>query len=59
MKNQKPDYSKFQKGTSIYICRICSKRTRDVGDDSASAELCSACYAKCLGENAVADGRDA
>ena len=59
MKNQKPDYSKFQKGTSVYVCRICGKRTRDVGDDSAGVDLCSVCFEKCGAENEAADGRDA
>ena len=48
-------YSRFQKGTGLYSCRLCGKRTRDVGDDSAGVQLCAACYAQCGAENAAAD----
>ena len=47
--------SLFKKGTGVYLCRICGKRTRDAGDDSAGVLLCSHCYDKCVEENAAAD----
>ena len=49
------NYSRFQKGLGLYACRLCGKRTRDVGDDSAGVQLCAACYAQCVAENAAAD----
>jgi hypothetical protein len=46
------NYSRFQKGSGVYVCRQCGRRTRDVGDGSGECELCSACYAKAFAENA-------
>ena len=49
------NFSHFQKGTALYVCRDCGKRTRDVGDDSAGVGLCARCYDICLRENEAAD----
>ena len=49
------NFSHFQKGTALYVCRDCGKRARDVGDGSAGVQLCAACYAQCVAENAAAD----
>lgn len=46
-------------GQSTYTCRICSKRTRDTGNDEAGLELCFRCLKVCEAENAESDyGKD-
>lgn len=42
----KTDNSRFRGGLagSTYICRVCSKRTRETGEGESSLDLCKACY---------------
>ena len=50
--------SKFQKGTSTYICTMCNKLTRAISTMTAyeAVELCAACYEALEADNQAADG---
>lgn len=37
-------YSKIQKGSGVYICSICGKKTRDTGHEEGSVGICKSCY---------------
>ncbi len=37
-------YSKIQKGSGVYICSICGKKTRDTGHGEGSVGICRDCY---------------
>lgn len=48
--------NRFKKGSAIYTCMCCGKRTRATGHSEENNGLCADCY-NCGGdENAVADG---
>ena len=49
--------SKFQKGTSTYICLMCNKLTRATSTMTAyeAVELCAVCYEALEAENLAAD----
>lgn len=47
--------SRFQRGSGVYTCRICSKQTRETGQSESGAELCAKCYEMSGDENSVAD----
>ena len=52
------DNRRFQKGSGVYTCEICGKKTRSTGrGDCDLANLCEKCYDKLSVENAIADGR--
>lgn len=51
----KKDNSRFQRGSGVYVCRICSKRTRETGEGESSVELCFACYERAGWENTHSD----
>ncbi len=34
----------FRRGESSYVCRVCKKRTRNVGGDEESCQLCLDCF---------------
>lgn len=45
----------FQRGRSTYTCRVCTKQTRNTGDEG-SADLCADCYDEAGVENEHLDG---
>lgn len=47
----------FTKGSGVYECRVCHRRTRDDGHgDSVNVRLCTQCYALAGIENMISDG---
>ena len=50
--------SKFQKGTSTYICTMCNKLTRAISTMTTYEvfELCAVCYEALEADNQAADG---
>lgn len=45
------DARRFAKGSAVYVCRICGRKTRSTGrGDNENVRLCEACF--CLGEQA-------
>lgn len=48
--------SRFQRGSAVFTCGECGKKTRDTGKGEASVEMCAKCYDAALQANAVADG---
>jgi len=38
-----PDYSKFQRGTGVFTCGCCGRKTRETQDTSGS-DMCGICY---------------
>ena len=51
--------SRFQKGSAVYTCRICDKRTRATGQSEEHAVLCANCFEECGNENEHLDTHDA
>lgn len=45
----------FKRGSGVYTCRVCGKRTRDVHNEEGQAKLCSACYDEAGWENTHSD----
>lgn len=52
------DNSKFQRGTGVYTCTVCGRRTRETDQDAASLKQCAQCYEIGGLENLVADSSD-
>lgn len=53
------NYSRFQKGSGVYVCGLCGKKTRATGrKDNELVELCKKCYEQMQKENAEADARN-
>ena len=51
--------SKFQRGSAVFTCECCTRRTRATNSDHAQNGLCDACYELAGIENAFSDyGRD-
>jgi hypothetical protein len=49
--------SQFQKGQSVYACRVCGRNTRQTGNgDNEHVELCEDCYEMAGLHNRVQDG---
>lgn len=48
--------SRFQRGSAVYTCRVCGKRTRETGDSESFVFLCAACYEEAGWENEHQDG---
>lgn len=46
---------RFQRGSGIYVCRICGKRTRETGGDESNVELCFSCFEEAGLENEHSD----
>lgn len=42
--------NRFTRGTGVFQCRKCARKTREVGD-GASAGMCDDCYELCVFEN--------
>lgn len=56
----KRDNRRFQsrcgvRGSGVYTCGRCGKRTRETGDGESSNELCRACLRICYWENHHSD----
>lgn len=50
------DNRRFQKGSGVYNCIVCGKRTRETGDGESDVQMCALCYFKESWYNAVQDG---
>ena len=48
-------FNRFTKGTGVYTCGCCGRRTRDTGDGAING-LCSTCYDLAGFENSIMDG---
>jgi len=46
--------SRFQRGTGVYSCHVCGRKTRSTGDNGQS-ELCPQCYELAGYENSLSD----
>ncbi len=38
------DNRRFQRGTAVYLCGICRKKTRETGECESGCGLCRSCY---------------
>lgn len=47
--------SRFQRGSGVYQCRVCSRSTRFTGGDGADVKLCDECYELAGEENHLSD----
>jgi rubrerythrin len=47
-------YNRFAKGSGVYTCAVCGKRTRRTGD-GAGVGLCEKCYEYATWENSHSD----
>ena len=52
-------YSRFKKGSGVFSCRHCKRRTRDTNGSNGNAELCADCDEGFLYENGGNDTSDA
>lgn len=50
------DSRRFQRGSGIYTCEYCGKKTRYTGSDAYSVRLCDYCFELCNWENTYSDG---
>ena len=48
--------NRFQKGSGVYICECCGKKTRETGLGESHVELCAYCYEVAGWENSFSDG---
>jgi len=48
--------SKFQRGSGVYTCQSCGKKTRETGLFESDYGICAYCYEVGGLENAYADG---
>jgi hypothetical protein len=53
-----PRNSRFQKGSGVYTCRDCGKKTRETGNCESGVDLCAACYEDAGLENDHYDNHD-
>jgi len=51
-----PANSKFQRGSGVYECRCCGKRTRETGSGESGSGLCADCFNDAGLENEHSDG---
>jgi len=50
------DSRRYQKGSGVYTCADCGKRTRSTGrGDNEQVRLCAPCYDRALKENEEQD----
>lgn len=47
--------SLFAKGSGMYECRCCHRKTRHTGGDGAGVQLCDTCYELAGEENSLSD----
>ncbi len=50
--------SKFGRGTGVYSCTACTRKTRQTGGDNDSLKMCEECYEIAGLENTIADHGD-
>lgn len=50
--------SRFQRGSGVFACGCCARRTRDTGGDNTGVELCAECYELAGIENQISDYGD-
>jgi len=50
--------SRFQKGSGVYKCNWCGKRTRETGEGESLVGICRHCWDEVGWENYIADGED-
>ena len=48
--------SRFQRGSGVYVCRVCERRTRATGVQALGSELCPQCWDLAGWDNSVNDG---
>lgn len=56
MKSNSKSNSRFRKGSGVYVCLGCGKRTRETGSSESNVELCIDCYDDAGMENEHDDG---
>ena len=49
-------HNRFAKGSGVYICEECGKRTRETGQDESNYNLCAYCLLEVELENSLSDG---
>lgn len=50
--------SRFQRGSGVFTCVCCTRKTRATGGDNHDLQLCEECYEMAGIENAILDGND-
>lgn len=50
--------SKFQRGSGVYACVSCTRKTRATGGDNHDLQMCEECYEMAGIENAITDGNN-
>lgn len=50
-------FNRFTKGTGVYTCDCCGRRTRDTGDGAMNG-ICGMCYELAGYENLIQDGEE-
>lgn len=50
--------SLFKRGSAVFVCRICGRRTRDTNGSNGYIELCQDCYEGAEQENGFNDTSD-
>jgi hypothetical protein len=48
--------SRFQRGSGVFICQSCNRRTRDTDEAACDTGYCAHCYALASHQNSVFDG---
>lgn len=49
----------FKKGSGVFACHHCRRRTRDTTGDNGDVRLCEDCYDGCMYDNGANDSSDA
>lgn len=47
--------NRFEKGSGVYTCRMCSRKTRATGEDNQYVQLCYECFDLAGIENQISD----
>lgn len=50
--------NRFGRGSGVYVCESCTRKTRQTGGDNDSLRLCEECYEIAGLENAISDHGD-
>lgn len=48
--------NKFYRGSSVFACDVCGRKTRDTGAQSLGQKICPQCYELAGIENEISDG---
>lgn len=51
----KTRYDRFQRGSGLYVCKSCGKKTRETSGGEGGTQLCRRCFDKSSQENAHSD----